>query len=67
MPDMMLPIPLKSNPIETNITIKPRVKPGFAYKIADIAITIPPIMIFAIREPLLSFFDAIPFATSPAP
>ena len=58
---------MKSNPIERYITIKTRVKPGYAYKIAEKAITIPPMIIFAIREPLLSFFDAIPFPISPAP
>ena len=67
MPDMMLLIPCNSSPIERNITIKTRVKPGYAYKIADKAIKIPPMMIFAIRELFLSFFDTIPFATNPTP
>ncbi len=67
IPETILPIPLKSNPIERYITIKTSVKPGYANKISENPITIPPIMIFAIREPLLSLFDAIPFPISPAP
>ena len=67
IPEIILPIPLKSSPIETNISIKTRGKLGYAYKIAEKPITIPPMIIFAMREPLLSFFEAIPFATRPTP
>jgi len=67
IPEIILPIPFKSNPIERYITIKTRVKLGNANKITENAITIPPMITFAIRELLCSFFDAIPFPISPAP
>ena len=53
--------------MERYITINTRVKLGNANKIIEKAITIPPMITFAIREALLSFLDAIPFPISPAP
>ncbi|HXV67255.1 MAG TPA: hypothetical protein VD731_08550 [Nitrosopumilaceae archaeon] len=67
IPEIMLPIPLKSSPIERYITIKTRVKLGNANKIIEKAITIPPMITFAIREALFSVLDAIPFPISPNP
>jgi len=67
IPEIILPIPLKSNPIERYIIIKTRVKLGNANNTIEKAMTIPPMITFAMREALLSFLDAIPFPIRPAP
>ena len=67
IPEIILAIPLNNNPIETKIIVITMANPGYAKRIAAKPMTIPPMIIFAIREALPSDLDTAPLATKPKP